>query len=162
MIAIDAMLKMKKQINNVVPGSDHPRRIAAYTSSIWPAGSSSSSPKLPTELMSSSSSLSAPASSAASLLAYRWTYSEEDSCKWFGKRGHRAIKNWESTKGAKPQLMLPTPYFGVVALRIPKHQSGSLSVQGVRRVWVPQQVWQECLEDVDHVVHGRPRLVDDI
>lgn len=44
-----------------------------------PAGwSSSSSPKLPTEDMSVSSSLSAPASLAASLLAYLWTYSTFD------------------------------------------------------------------------------------
>lgn len=52
----------------------------SHTSSIWPAGSSSSSlSKLATEDMSSSSSLSAPASSAASFVAYFCTYSVDAS-----------------------------------------------------------------------------------
>ena len=54
-----------------------PRLPSHYTSSICPAGSSSPESKLPTELISSSDSLSLPASSAASLVAYLETYSAE-------------------------------------------------------------------------------------
>ena len=54
--------------------SSHPF-LLRHTSSICPAGSSSPDSKLPTELIESSDSLSSPASSAASLVAYLATYS---------------------------------------------------------------------------------------
>ena len=60
-------------------GESHTCSKARYTSSMVPAGSSSSSSsKLPTLLISSLSSVSAPASSTFSFVAYFETYS--DSC----------------------------------------------------------------------------------
>lgn len=52
--------------------------------------------------------------------------------------------------------------FGVVAFRLAHQQSGSLAVQRICRVRIPQQLWEKDFEDVDHVVHWRPGLVDDI
>lgn len=50
----------------------------------------------------------------------------------------------------------------VVPLRIPHQQRRRLTVQGVRRVWVAEELGKEDLEDVDHVEHGRPSLVDHV
>lgn len=59
-------------------------------------------------------------------------------------------------------MRLRTLDLGVVALGFSYHQSSRLAVQGVRRVRVSEKLRQEDLEDVDHVEHGRPSLVDDI
>lgn len=56
----------------------------------------------------------------------------------------------------------PTPNFGLVILGFPNQQRSRLAIQGVRWIRVPQQLGQENLEDVDHVEHWRPSLVDDI
>ena len=37
-----------------------------------------------------------------------------------------------------------------------------LAVQRIRRIGVAQELWEEDFEDVDHVVHGRPCLVDHV
>ncbi|KAK6706262.1 hypothetical protein SNK03_010086 [Fusarium graminearum] len=116
-----------------------------YTSSIWPAGSSSSSPKLATEDSSSSSSLSAPASSAASLEAYFWTYSG-------------IVSICISSKG----LSLHTFDFSIVALGFSYQQGCCFAVERVGRVGVSQKLGEEDLENVDHIKHGRPSLVNDI
>jgi hypothetical protein len=50
----------------------------------------------------------------------------------------------------------------IVALGLPNHQGGGLAVEGVGGVGVAEQLGQEDLEDVDHIKHGRPCLVDDI
>lgn len=49
-----------------------------------------------------------------------------------------------------------------VALGLSHQQSGSLAVQGIGRVGIPQELRQEDLENVDHVEHRRPSLVDDV
>lgn len=41
----------------------------------------------------------------------------------------------------------------VVALRFPHEKGGSLAVEGVGGVRVPQQLGQEDLENVDHIEH---------
>ena len=51
---------------------------------------------------------------------------------------------------------------GVVALRLPHQQRGRLSIQRIGGVRVAQELGQEDLENVDHVEHGRPGLVDDV
>ena len=52
--------------------------------------------------------------------------------------------------------------FGIIALSIAHQQRRRFAVQRVGRVRVAQQLGQEDLEDVDHVEHGRPGLVDDV
>lgn len=52
--------------------------------------------------------------------------------------------------------------FGLVALGLPHHKSCRLSVQRIGWIWIAKKLWKEDLEDVDHVVHWRPRLVDHI
>jgi hypothetical protein len=59
-------------------------------------------------------------------------------------------------------LIVPTFNLHIVCLRILHQQRRSLSVQRIRRIGVSQQLRQEDLEDVDHVVHRRPSLVDDV
>jgi hypothetical protein len=56
----------------------------------------------------------------------------------------------------------PTFDLHIVCLRILHQQRRSLSIQRIRRIGVSQQLRQEDLEDVDHVVHRRPSLVDDV
>lgn len=55
-----------------------------------------------------------------------------------------------------------TLHLGLVVLGIPQQQGGGLAVERVGRVRIAQELREEHLEDVDHVVHGRPGLVDDI
>lgn len=55
-----------------------------------------------------------------------------------------------------------TPDLGIVALLIPHEKRGSLAVERVGRVRVAQELREENVEDVDHVEHGRPRLVDHV
>jgi hypothetical protein len=57
---------------------------------------------------------------------------------------------------------MPTFHFGVVAFWFPHKKRRSFAVQGIGRVGVPQELRKEDLEDVDHVVHWRPCLVDDV
>ena len=38
-------------------------------------------------------------------------------------------------------------------------QTGCLVVEGVRRIGVQEELREECVEDVQDVVHGRPCLV---
>ncbi len=52
--------------------------------------------------------------------------------------------------------------FRVVALRLAHEEGSGLAIQGVCRVGIPQQLREEDLEDVYHIEHGRPRLVDDV
>lgn len=47
------------------------------------------------------------------------------------------------------------------ALCTPRTHS-HLAIERVCGVGVEQQLWQEHLEDVHKVKHGRPRLVDDV
>lgn len=56
----------------------------------------------------------------------------------------------------------PTLDLGIIRFLIPHQQRRGLSIQRVRGVRVPQELWEEDLEDVDHVEHGRPGLVDDV
>ena len=51
---------------------------------------------------------------------------------------------------------------GIVAPGLAHQKRGSLSVERVGWVWVPQQLWEEDLENIDHVEHGRPCLVDNV
>lgn len=55
-----------------------------------------------------------------------------------------------------------TPDFGFVAFRLSHHQSCRLAIERVLRVRIPQQLGEEDFEDVDHVEHGRPCLVDNV
>jgi hypothetical protein len=59
-------------------------------------------------------------------------------------------------------VMKRTLYFGVVALGFSHEQRRSFAVQGVCGVGVSEELREEDFEDVDHVVHGRPGLVDDV
>jgi len=51
---------------------------------------------------------------------------------------------------------------GIVAPGLAHQKCGSLSVKRVGWVRVPQQLWEEDLENIDHVEHGRPCLVDNV
>lgn len=53
-------------------------------------------------------------------------------------------------------------HLGLVALRLAHHERGRLAVQRVGGVRVAQELREEDFENVDHVVHGRPGLVDDV
>jgi hypothetical protein len=55
-----------------------------------------------------------------------------------------------------------TLHLRIVALRLPHQKSGSFAVQGIGRVGVPKKLRNEDFEDVNHVVHWRPCLVDDV
>jgi hypothetical protein len=55
-----------------------------------------------------------------------------------------------------------TFHLGIVALWLSHEKRRCLTVQGICWIWVSQKLWEEDFEDVDHVVHGRPCLVDDI
>jgi hypothetical protein len=52
--------------------------------------------------------------------------------------------------------------FRVVTLGFSHEERGCFAVQRVGRIWVAEELGNEHLEDVDHIVHGRPGLVDDI
>lgn len=97
--------------------------------------------------MSSSSSLSAPVSLAASLLAYLVTYSAH-LCQQDIVLGEHCAPTARADSSAR------TPDLGIVALGLPHQQGSSVSVQRVGRVRVAQELRQEDLEDVDHVEHG--------
>lgn len=43
---------------------------------------------------------------------------------------------------------------GLVILRLPDKHSRSFTIEGVGRVGVPQELWEEHFEDVDHIEHG--------
>jgi len=51
---------------------------------------------------------------------------------------------------------------GIVARGISHEEGGGLTVEGVGRVRVAEKLREEDLEDVDHVKHGRPGLIDNI
>jgi hypothetical protein len=59
-------------------------------------------------------------------------------------------------------LVDPTFDLDVVRFWILHQQRSGLAIQRVSRIGVSQQLWQEDLEDVDHIVHRRPSLVDDV
>lgn len=61
--------------------------------------------------------------------------------------------------GQVPNITL---YFRIVALGLSYQQGSGLSVQGVGRVRITKELREEDLEDVDHIEHGRPSLVDDV
>lgn len=61
-----------------------------------------------------------------------------------------------------PRSLCLTFDLGLVTLWLAHHERRRLAVERVRWVRVAQQLRQEHLEDVEHVVHGRPRLVDDV
>ena len=52
--------------------------------------------------------------------------------------------------------------FRIVALGLAHQQRGRLAVERVRRVGIPQELGQEDLENVDHIKHRRPGLVDHV
>ena len=52
--------------------------------------------------------------------------------------------------------------FLVVRLGVAHQQGSCLTIQGVRRVGVAQELREEDLEDVHQVEHRAPRLVDDV
>ena len=56
----------------------------------------------------------------------------------------------------------PTLHFRLVALWFPHQERSSLAIQGVCGVGITQQLRQKHFKDVDHVVHRRPSLVDDV
>lgn len=55
-----------------------------------------------------------------------------------------------------------TLHLRLVALGFPHHQCGSFAIEGIGGVGVAEELRQKDFEDVDHVVHGRPRLIDNI
>jgi hypothetical protein len=55
-----------------------------------------------------------------------------------------------------------TLHLCIVALRFPHKKRGCFTVQGVRGVWVSQKLREKDFEDIDHIIHGRPCLVDDV
>jgi hypothetical protein len=59
-------------------------------------------------------------------------------------------------------LCIRTLDLGFVALRLPHQQRRGLAVERISRIRVAQELWQKHLENVDHVVHWRPRLIDDV
>lgn len=56
----------------------------------------------------------------------------------------------------------PTLDLGLVILGLPHQQRRRLSVQRIARIRVAQQLRQEDFEDVDHIEHRRPGLVDHV
>src|SRR5947209_7155683 len=94
--------------------------------------------------MSSSSSDSAPASSAASLVAYFATY----SC-------HVSVLPAFCDLGLTLNLRL-------ITLGFPHKQGSRFAIQGICWVWVAEELRQKDLKYVNHVEHRRPRLVDDV
>jgi hypothetical protein len=59
-------------------------------------------------------------------------------------------------------LINPTFDLHIIRLWILHQHRSSLSIQRIGRIGVSQQLRQKDLEDVDHIVHGRPSLVDDV
>ena len=51
---------------------------------------------------------------------------------------------------------------GLICLWIPHQQRRGFSVQRVGGVRVAEELWEEDFEDVDHVEHWGPGLVDDV
>jgi hypothetical protein len=60
-----------------------------------------------------------------------------------------------------PRITL-TLHLRLVTLGFSHEQGRRLAIQRVGRVWVAEELGKEDLEDIDHVEHGRPGLVDDI
>ncbi len=52
--------------------------------------------------------------------------------------------------------------FGIIAFRLPHQQSGRFTIQGVGRVRVSEQLRKKDFENVDHIIHWRPCLVDHV
>lgn len=50
----------------------------------------------------------------------------------------------------------------LIARLIPHQHSRSLSIQWIARIWITEQLWQKDFENVDHVEHWGPSLVDDV
>ena len=50
----------------------------------------------------------------------------------------------------------------LVALRFSHQQGCCLAIQGICGVRISQELWKEDLEDVDHIKHWRPGLIDHI
>jgi hypothetical protein len=55
-----------------------------------------------------------------------------------------------------------TPNFGVVCAWFPNQHGSSFAVERIGGVGVSQELREENLEDVDHIEHWRPGLVDDV
>lgn len=53
-------------------------------------------------------------------------------------------------------------HFRVVALRFSHEKGGRFTVQGIGRIGIAEELRDEHLEDVNHIVHGGPCLVDDV
>lgn len=58
--------------------------------------------------------------------------------------------------------LVPTFDFDIVAFRFAYQQSGSFTVEGIGGVRISEKLWQEDFEDVDHIKHRRPGLVDHV
>ena len=50
----------------------------------------------------------------------------------------------------------------IIARLITHHQRGCFAVERIGWVRIAEELGKEDLEDVDHVVHGRPGLIDDV
>ena len=50
----------------------------------------------------------------------------------------------------------------IIPLRLPHQQRRRLTVQRISRIRISEKLWEEDFEDVDHVEHGGPSLIDDI
>lgn len=59
-------------------------------------------------------------------------------------------------------MYFPTFHFSVVGLGLAHEHGCCFAVERVGRVGVAEELREEDLEDVDHVVHGGPGLVDDV
>ena len=108
------------------------------------------------ELSLSSPSESFDAPELANFCTYSARDGEEGQLTPFG----RASRARGRGKGQSGRVL--TSDLGVVALLVAHEESCGLAVERVGGVRVPQELREEHLEDVDHVEHGRPRLVDDV
>ena len=68
------------------------------------------------------------------------------------------------TKGLKNYFLLSVFLdvvfdLGFVFVLVPHLELGGLWIQWVRRIGVQQKLWEEDLKNIEHIVHGRPRLV---
>lgn len=52
--------------------------------------------------------------------------------------------------------------FGIISLWFSHQKRSRLPIERVCGVWISEQLRQEDLEDVDHIEHWRPGLVDNI
>lgn len=55
-----------------------------------------------------------------------------------------------------------TFHLSLIGLWLPHHQCCCFAIQRIGRIGIAEELRQEDLKDVDHVVHGRPGLVDDV